>query len=275
MRKELLITICILILALFVLSMSTDFAGTDQQKDEWQLIFSDEFNQPDGSRPDAAKWSCPARNHSQWNRWISNSSEVAFIKGGTLVCRAIPNKNKADTAKMLTGAVESRNKFSFQYGKVEVRMKTNMRVGNFPAAWMRPIQQNGPYGEIDIVEMFGNQGKSAHTIHTHRSFTLKKEGLERERKIDLNVKKWHVYGVEWDQNRIIWTVDGQEVFRYNRLTNETMRKEGQWTFDRPYFLILNQSVGNGSHPLLVPNQKKTYETQFDWIRVYQKKPNSR
>ena len=140
MRKELLITICILILALFVLSMSTDFAGTDQQKDEWQLIFSDEFNQPDGSRPDAAKWSCPARNHSQWNRWISNSSEVAFIKGGSLVCRAIPNKNKADTAKMLTGAVESRNKFSFQYGKVEVRMKTNMRVGNFPAAWMRPIQ---------------------------------------------------------------------------------------------------------------------------------------
>ena len=263
--EKLLIGLC-----LFVLMADTSKISA-QQQGEWQLIFSDEFNQPDGSRPDATKWSCPVRYHAQWNRWISNSPEVAFIKDGNLVCRAIPNTNKADTAKMLTGAVESRNKFSFQYGKVEVRMKTNMRVGNFPAAWMKPVQQNGPYGEIDIVEMFGSQGKAAHNIHTHRTYTLGKRDLKTSESVALSVKKWHIYGVEWDKDKVVWTIDGREVFRYNRLRTKKMQDEGQWTFDRPFFLLLNQSVGDGTFPVMIPNTRKTYETRFDWIRVYQRK----
>ena len=43
-------------------------------------------------------------------------------------------------------------------------------------------------------------------------------------------------------------------------------KEGQWTFDRVFFVILNQSVGYGSW--YTPNIKDIYETQFDWVRVY-------
>ena len=51
------------------------------------------------------------------------------------MCKAIPNRHLAtDTAQMLTGAVFTKDKFEFRYGKVEVRMKTNRRVGNFPAA---------------------------------------------------------------------------------------------------------------------------------------------
>ena len=254
-----------------LLVFAADTSISDAQETEWQLVFSDEFDQPNGSQPDFSKWSRTKRGTSTWNRWIDSSSkDVVYVKNGRLICRAIPNRSNKN--EMQTGAIDTKGKYSFQYGKVEVRMRTNMKVGNFPAAWMMPVPGvDKRYGEIDIVEMFGNQGKSAHTIHTHRSFTLKKEGLTRERKIDMNVKKWHVYGVEWDKNRIVWTVDGSEVFRYNRSETRQLQEEGQWTFDRPFYLILNQSVGNGSHPLLVPNVKTTYETQFDWIRVYQKK----
>jgi len=254
-----------------LLTFAADTSKVGAQETQWQLVFSDEFNLPDGSQPDPKKWNRTNSGTSPWNRWInSNSKDVVYIKNGRLICRAIPNRSNKN--EMLTGAIDTKGKFSFQYGKVEVRMRTNMKVGNFPAAWMVPVPgADKRYGEIDIVEMFGNQGKSAHTVHTHRSFTLKKEGLTRERKIDLNVKKWHVYGVEWDKNRIIWTIDGREVFRYAQLNDPKMQDEGQWTFDRPFYLILNQSVGNGSHPLLVPNVRTTYETQFDWIRVYQKK----
>ena len=256
---------------LMLLTIAADTSKVDAQETEWKLVFSDEFNQPNGSQPDAGKWNRTKPGTSPWNRWISsNSNDVVYVKNGKLICRAIPNRS--NKKEMLTGAIDTKGKFSFQYGKVEVRMKTNMKVGNFPAAWMVPMPGiDKRYGEIDIVEMFGNQGKSAHTVHTHRSFTLKKEGLEREKKIDLNVKKWHVYGVEWDKNHIVWTVDGREVFRYRRSETRQMQDEGQWTFDRPFYLILNQSVGNGSHQLLIPNLKTTYETQFDWIRVYQKK----
>ncbi len=258
-----------------LLTLSADTVTVEAQtSDDYVLVFSDEFNQPNGSQPDPTKWSRATRNKSQWARWISNCNKDVFVKNGSLVCRAINNKyERGDTATMLTGAINTKGKFAFQYGKVEVRMRTNLMVGNFPAVWMVPVpgQKDSRYGEIDIVEMFGNQGKSAHTAHTHRSYTLKKEGLKREFKELVSVKKWHVYGLEWTKDKLIWTVDGKRVGEYLRDRTSQMNAEGQWTFDRQFYLILNQSVGNGNHPLLVPNVKKKYETQFDWIRVYQAK----
>ena len=247
-----------------------------QVQDEYELVFSDEFNLPNGSQPDSTKWKRSVRNSPIWARWISDSLDVVFIKNGNLICRAIPNRTlSVDTAKMLTGAIETRGKFSFQYGKVEVRMKTNKQNGNFPAAWMGPAPGGSDtrYGEIDIVEMFGSLEETYHTVHSHMSATLGKTvGPVREFRHKVSYTKWHVYGVEWDENKIIWTVDGQKIGEYKKLNTPDMIRDGQWTFDRPFFLMLNQSVGDGSHKrLLYPDIKKVYETQFDWIRVYQKK----
>lgn len=251
-----------------LLALTADTTQMKAQRTSWKLVFSDEFDLPNGSQPDASKWTLTPRGTSTWSRWISGSTKgVAYIKGGKLVCRAIPNRSTP--GEMLTGSIETKGKFAFQYGKVEVRMRTNMKVGNFPAAWMVPVPgADQRYGEIDIVEMFGNEGKSAHTAHTHRSFTLKKEGIRREFRQKVDVTQWHVYGIIWTKDRIVWTVDGREVGEYKRMDSPQMQAEGQWTFDRPFFLRLNQSVGDGSHPLLVANHKQTYETRFDWIRVY-------
>lgn len=266
--------LCSILTAFLIVSDGSQTFVSAQQPAEYKLVFSDEFNLPNGSQPDSLKWVRHEREPVTWARWISNSPKVVYIKNGKLICRAIPNRSEpSDTASMLTGAITTKGKFEFQYGKVEVRMKTNLKTGNFPAAWLfrSPRNKNPRYAEIDIVEMFGNDSQSAHNIHTHRSFNLKKEGLKREHKVGLDIRKWHIYGVEWDKDKVIWTVDGREVFRYSRIANKQMQDEGQWTFDQSFYLILNQSVGNGAHPLLVPNTRKTYETQFDWVRVYQKK----
>ena len=96
------------------------------------------------------------------------------------MCRAIPNSNeKGDTAKMLTGAIWTRNKYAFQYGRLLVRMKTNVITGNFPAAWLGRQQKDGnkaPYGEIDVVEMFGSKQESNHNIHTQYTLDNPKHG---------------------------------------------------------------------------------------------------
>ena len=150
-------------LVLLVVIIPTDAVPAIAQKEtnrKYELVFSDEFNLPNGSQPDSTNWVRSMRNPSRWARWISSSKDVVFIKNGKLVCRAIPNRHlETDTASMLTGAVETFGKFSFQYGKVEVRMKTNLKQGNFPAVWLKPVPVRGDslYGEIDIVETFGNQ----------------------------------------------------------------------------------------------------------------------
>ena len=264
----------ILLTSVVLLGLASDGRQVQAQKtsDDYVLVFSDEFNLPNGSQPDPTKWVRSQRNPSIWARWISPSKKVVYIKSGHLVCRSIPNKSElADTARMLTGAVESLGKFAFRYGKVEVRMKTNLLQGNFPAVWLKSVDQSSDsrYGEIDIVEMFGNKKQSHHTIHTHQTYTLKtRKPTEFIRKI--NVSRWHVYGMEWTPDYVLWTVDGKVVGRYQKSNLYEDIRDGQWTFDREYYLRLNQSVGNGSHLHFTPLLNKVYETHFDWIRVYQK-----
>ncbi len=259
---------------LFVLTsiMSGVFVFSQNETRDYVLVFSDEFNQPNGSKPDDSKWICPPRGNSTWSRWVSDNKGVTFIKNGKLICRAIPNKkNSADTATMLTGALCTKGKFDFKYGKVEVRMKSNLKRGNFPAVWMVPVpSKDNRYGEIDIVESFGDRGDVQQTVHTHQTVVLKKKGVKNVFRHNISVNKWHVYGVEWTSDRLIFTIDGHKTGEYRKSIIEKDIDEGQWTFDRLFYILLNQSVGNGENEYMIRNKTKIYETRFDWIHVWQK-----
>ena len=262
-----------LILLLTLLFASADTAPISAQESEWELVFCDEFNQPNGSQPDPAKWNAATRNPSTWARWISSSPRVAYIKNGALICRAIPNKwEPTDTAKMLTGAVNTREKFEFQYGKVEVRMKTNLTPSNFPAIWMSKSSKQKPqlYGEIDIAEVV--QKKVSHNIHSQYTQTHPKHGMNTNFSKTIDVQKWHIYGIIWTPTQVVWTIDEQTTGIYKKPTDKKLLDEGAWTFDHPFFLILNQSLGTGRWKSLpYPDTRKTFETKFDWVRVYQRK----
>lgn len=248
------------------------YVRSQQQDEKWQLVFSDEFNQKDGSRPDTAKWVTSKRYATGWPRWVSNSRHAIFIKKGQLVCRALPNNGlEDDTARVLTSAIETSGKFSFQYGKVEVRMKTNNLRGNQSAVWMKPsVDYPKIYGEIDIAETCGDLGVIQQTVHSQQTVVLKKKTAQNAFRTKLALEKWHVYGVEWSPDKLIYTVDGKITAVYRKSKDKQDLADGQWTFDRPFFLILSQSLGSGKYECMVPDLKKTYETRIDWIRVYQK-----
>ncbi len=263
-RSMLLLALC------YVLASGTQpVSGRSEIK--WRLVFNDEFNRPNGSMPDTSKWTeCP-REIYLWNRWCKTTKENVFVRNGRLICRAIPNPDmKADTAAMFTGAIQTKGKYQFQYGKIEVRLRTNMKPGNFPAAWLMPLSAGTPYryGEFDIFETFGNDGLAHQTVHSHRSFALAKEAGKRSFTKKMDLTKWHVYGMEWNKDNISFFVDGVLTGFYQKSNNQTLLKEGQWSFDRPFYIILNQSVGNDNWN--TPDHQTIYETQFDWIRVYQK-----
>lgn len=265
------------ILVFLLLSDATDNMAQSSTDKDYQLVFSDEFDLPNGSTPNPRYWSCSSRLSCTWARWISHSPRVAYIKNGKLVCRAIRNTfMPSDTAKMLTGAVETQNKFSFKYGKIEVRMKTNLHTGNFPAAWLmpEPPAPNHPDGgEIDIFESFGKNDLAHHTVHTHWTLKLNQTKPSNSFNKKINVKRWHVYGLEWTPNQLIFSIDGKTTGVYMKSSDENALKNGQWPFDRPFYIILNQSLrqfGPSSYGG-APDLSYTYETQFDWVRVFQKK----
>lgn len=237
----------------------------------YKLVFDDEFNQPDGSAPNPKIWKCRGRSNSIYARWICDIPQVAYIKDGALVCLAIPNTILPnDTAKMLTGAVDTQNRFNIKYGRVDVRLRTNLQEGNFPAAWMRPQpSKDKTYAEFDILEVFGNTSVARQTVHCERSFNLKANTPQREFLTHIDVTQWHVYSIEWDKKKVTFYIDGRRTGTYKKLRDQNKNNYGEWNFDRPFYIILNQSVGQkGWHE---PDVNATYETKFDWVRVYQKK----
>ena len=268
--------VLVFVALLLALSFAEPASKVAQQADDgsYSLVFSDEFNLPDGSQPDNSKWSRSRRYWSTWNRWISNSKDVVYIKDGCLVCRAIPNrKEKADTAAMLTGAVETAGKFSFKYGKVECRMRVKRHRGSFPALWLMPqppAPDHPKGGEIDIFETIDKENVAYQTVHSNWTLNLKKnrEPLNAFR-VPTSVSKWHVYGLEWDERKLVWTIDGRVVASYAKSEDKKALENGQWPFDAPFYIIINQSVGNGRWADK-PDTDYVYETKVDWIRVYKK-----
>ena len=252
--------------------ISADFEkGADCK---WNVVFADEFNAPDGTQPSSDWWVRCQRQGATWNRWLSDSEEVVYIEDGKLVTRAIPNPDTSvDNVPMITGGIWSRGKFGFTYGRIEGRIKTHGWTGNFPAFWMMPEDQSGGWpndGEIDIWEVIDAQEYAYHTVHSKWTYVL---GYKNNPRSSFNeyapLDRYHVFTLEWDVNYIRWFLDGKQVGEYKKSTSADALANGQWPFDDHFHIILNQSVGNGSwaKPADVTH---TYETLFDWVRVYQK-----
>lgn len=256
--------------------LTADFLPTADA--EYQLVFSDEFDAPDGTQEDETRWMRCQRYGATWNRYCSDSPEVIYHRDGKLVARAIPNPDRTtDNVPMLTGGVKSMGKFGFTYGKVECRAMTNPWVGNFPAIWMMPEDQNDGWpacGEIDIYEMIDTQDLAWHTVHSHWTWDLgNKNNPQSSYNETVPQDRYHTYGFEWDETSMRWYVDGKQVAQYAKSTDVNVLAQGQWPFDKHFHLILNQSVGSGAWAAN-PDESHTYETLFDWVRVYQKKGQS-
>ena len=246
-----------------------------EEGSEWELVFSDEFNAEDYSQPLDEKWMRCQRYGATWNRWLSNSKDVVYLQDGDLVTRAIPNPDQEnDPVPMITGGIKSNGRFGFTYGYVEARILSNAWIGHFPAFWMMPEDQSAGWpdcGEIDIWEAIDTDGRSYHTIHSNWTYDLgNKNNPQSSFNTGVNYDRYHTYGLKWDEKSLVWYVDGKEVGRYNKSTNASQLNQGQWPFDKHFHLILNQSVGNGSWAKDA-DVNHTYETRFDWVRVYQAK----
>lgn len=237
----------------------------------YKLVFHDEFDLPDGSQPNPEIWSSSARRHSAWNRFIKDDPSVVYIEDGALVCRAVKNTDPSDDVDMITGARETKDKFYFTYGIVEVRLKTIRHKGNFPAAWMMPQPPTETWpnaGEIDIFETIDNQQRAWHTVHTNWTYNMGNKGNSSYNEW-MDVDDWHVYGLDWSEEEIQWTVDGEVVGHYEKSPNDYPLECGQWPFTKPFYIILNQSVGMGTWAAN-PDLDFTYETRFDYVRVFQR-----
>lgn len=265
----------------------TIYALFEEQADsEWTKIWGDEFN---SDKMDSKRWSYhPKWGSNTWNRFIAETTkaqkEVNLFEDGCYNAYCIKNtdfNSGADAGKeMVSGAIYTAGKFTMHYGKLEARIKTTPHTGNFPAFWMMPASNNeGGWpqsGEIDIWEQIDASNQAHGTVHS--AWTTKylgapgKASPQSTNQYNCDAAEWHVYALEWDEEEIRWYVDGNHYFTYanQHYSNGSYTEKLTWPFYKDFYVILNQSVGNGSWAHN-PDKEFTYHTQFDYVRAYKKK----
>lgn len=230
------------------------------------LVFADEFN-VDGS-PDSSKWTFEFGNSGWGNnevQYYTDRVENARVEDGMLKITA--RKENYEGAPYTSARMITLGKFDFTYGKVEVRAKLPQGGGTWPAIWMlgSNIHTEGwpASGEVDIMEHVGNNPNTIiSAIHTPSSHGNTQNKATKA--VPNATTEFHVYGVEWDENKITFSVDGVVHYTYNPST----KNDSTWPFTQDQFLILNIAVGGTLGGNIDPGFTSG-TMEVDYVRVYQ------
>jgi beta-glucanase (GH16 family) len=243
-----------------------------------ELVWSDEF--AGTGAIDGTKWHHQTRlpNGTSWynneQQHYTNRLQNSFVDSGYLhiMARRETFTDQGET-KFYTSA-RLNSKFAFTYGRVEARAKLPFGVGTWPAIWMLGKNVNEPggfwqpqygntgwpaCGEIDIMEHWGNnQNQVSSALHTPSS---NGNSVNVGRLVLPDVSNtFHVYGMEWTPEKIMFSVDGTVFYTYA----PPVRDAATWPFDADQYLLLNVAM----QPPIDVNFTQS-PMVMDYVRVYQ------
>ena len=210
------------------------------------LVWSDEFDTNGGIN--TTRW-FPQTQLPNGNSWYNgelqhytNRQVNSTINNGILsiIAKRETFTDQGKTKQYTSARLNS--KFSFKYGRVEVRAKLPVGAGTWPAIWMLPTDEKyggwASSGEIDIMEHVGyDENRVFFSIHNEDLFGdvhgTNQQGVYYFEEIE---DDFHTYSVEWNENEIKGFVDGVQYFNISKLSNSNY---SQWPYDSPFFLIIN------------------------------------
>lgn len=206
----------------------------------------------------------------------TNREENSYLKNGLL--NLVAKKELFDDQSEVKQYTSARlnSKFAFKYGRVEIRAKLPEGIGTWPAIWMlnKNIDEDGAYwdnqgfgivnwptcGEIDILEHWGkNQNYVTSAVHNKSSYGEQVENIGGQ--IVSNASnQFHLYAIEWTQDKIIFSFDGVNHYTYEPL----VKNADTWPYDSEYYIILNIAI----EPDIDTNFVES-SMEVDYIRIYQ------
>jgi beta-glucanase (GH16 family) len=250
---------------------------TEEPEEEptWQLVWEDEF---DGDELDQSKWSYQfgTGEDEGLDRWgnrelqyYTEREENISLEDGFLNITA--HKEDFEESDYTSARIISKNKGDWRFGRIEVRAKLPQGQGIWPAIWMLPTEEIfGVWpqsGEIDIMELVGHEPETVHgTVHfgdpsPNNQFKGEPYSLES----GIFADDFHVFSIEWAENKIQWFVDGNLFFT---VTEGTVSPH-IYPFNSTFHMILNVAVG-GIWPGNPDSSTEFPQTMsVDYVRIYQ------
>jgi len=209
-------------------------------------------------------------------------------------CLIITGKKENYLTKTCTsGRLTTQNKMSFQYGKLEARIKLPKTAnGLWPAFWLlgTDIQTQAwpKCGEIDILEMGNSTGIKNGTQEklfngachwgyfengwypNYAKATTNPYGLQDD---------FHLYTITWDSQSIKMYLDLDKYpnatpYFEMAITNKTTAKDPYYYFNKPYFVIFNLAIGGNFTQLwdiakITALNNGDVKMYVDYVKLYQ------
>jgi beta-glucanase (GH16 family) len=246
----------------------------------YALVWSDEFNGPDGSAPDSSKWTYDLGGKGWGNKELecyTNRLQNAQIQGGNLVITAHKEAfpcSDGVSSSYTSARLKTQGLFTQAYGRFEARIKIPAGQGMWPAFWMlgNDITSTGwpKSGEIDIMENIGKEPGTVHGSLHGPSTTSRTSDATAIFSLPAGqnlADAFHLYAVEWEPGVVRFYLDAN---LYATFTQSRWPAGGAWVFDHPFFIILSVAVG-GTWPGS-PHGTTQFPQQMlvDYVRVYTK-----
>ncbi|HVZ82145.1 MAG TPA: glycoside hydrolase family 16 protein [Terracidiphilus sp.] len=244
----------------------------------WVLVWNDEFNGPDGSGPDPAKWTIVTGGDGFGNNeleYYTARTENIHQEDGNLIITARKEDYTGPdgVARNYTSArIETKGHFETRYGRLEARMKIPRGQGMWPAFWAMGTNFDRvgwpDCGEMDIME---NIGREPNVVHgsLHGPGYSGEEPLTGAYTLPHGAPvadDFHIFAVEWDPNTVRFYVDG--VLTETKSASDVPGKP--WAFNHPFFILFNLAVG-GNWPGN-PDAHTEFPARMvvDYVRVYKR-----
>jgi beta-glucanase (GH16 family) len=266
-----------LILIILFLGIVVNISG------QYSLVWQDEFN---GNSLDESKWNYVTQigvwntgDNKELQHYKKENVTVGQDDNGNNCLIISAKKEEYNGYHFTSGRIDTRNKFSFKYGKLEARIKMpDLANGLWPAFWTLGTQQIWPAcGEIDILEMGHKQGITDGTQNKYMGGALHWENNDTHAMYYKNITAssnlnddYHIFTLEWTPSYIKLYLDSLKTMYF---VMNMPSSDGEEFTDYLHYIIFNLAIG-GSLPgvysigeVTAPLPANMY---VDWVRVYQK-----
>lgn len=243
----------------------------------WRLVWSDEFQQPNGTQPNPSRWGYDTGGGGWGNQELESytaRTNNARIENGMLVIEALKEEfqgNDGIPRHYTSARLKTEGKFATTYGRIESRIRIPHGQGIWPAFWLlgTNIGTVGwpTCGEVDILENIGREPNVVHST-VHGPGYSGGNGLGHAY-VSPNghpfSDDFHLYAMEWSPGVMRFLVDNQAFFT---VTPASLPAGTSWVYNGPEFILLNVAVG-GPWPGS-PDASTVFPQKMliDYVRVY-------
>lgn len=253
------------ILILSLIFHGFGLASGEAGPDGWKLFWAEEF---EGEEIDREVWSQVKRGRSDWNNMMTENPRAVRVKDGVVRLWGVENPKKGGQ-QFLTGGLVSKGKFDFEYGKVMIRARFKSAKGAWPALWM--LKSDAAWGkpgmgEIDLMEHLNFDDKVYQTVHSF--YTVKQGGKVPQKSGTAKISKddWNTYGMEWDKEKIVFTVNGKKTHTYPKVPEMGVE---QYPFTGKFYFLLSMQIGGDWVGEADPKDYPAW-MEVDWVRVFKR-----